>query len=148
MQSRRSCADIQSYNPNIFPDSELVKDNRHRHNLRADLDKNLNKKELLKSPGRILSTRQLAVMSACHVATPPHPQYPLTCLVIVAQSVPAGPESSLVIQTGSLARTNNYSSLAPESDSGVSSGQSTGTVPWEADCDHQDCQCEQETIVI
>ena len=62
----------------------------------------------------------------------------------MGRSVPG----SLVIQTGSLARTTNYSSLAPESDSGVSSGQSTATVPWEADCDHQDCHCEQETIVI
>ena len=68
--------------------------------------------------------------------------------VSVARSVPDCPESSLVIQTSSLARTSNYSSLGPESDSGVSSGQSTGTVPWEVDCDHQDCQCEQETIVI
>ena len=63
---------------------------------------------------------------------------------------------SVVIHTGSLASTNktfsglkeNYSILAPESDSGVSSGQSTGTVPWEAECDHQDCDCEQETIVV
>ena len=56
---------------------------------------------------------------------------------------------SVVIHTASLARTNkNYVSLATESDSGVSSGQSTGTVPWEAECDHQDCDCEEETIVI
>ena len=56
---------------------------------------------------------------------------------------------SVVIHTAGLARSNkNYSSLAPESDSGVSSGQSTGTVPWEAECDHQDCDCEQETIVV
>ena len=68
--------------------------------------------------------------------------------VSAARSIPDCPESSLVIQTASLGRSRNYSSLAPESDSGVSSGQSTGTVPWEADCDHQDCQCEQETIVI
>ena len=77
----------------------------------------------------------------------------ITLIVPGGLSVSDCGESSLVIQTSSLARATNYSaSLGPGSDSGVSSGQSTGTVPWEAECDHQcdqqDCQCEQETIVI
>ena len=68
--------------------------------------------------------------------------------VIVAKGLTDSSES-VVIHTASLARSNkNYVSLATESDSGVSSGQSTGTVPWEAECDHQDCDCEEETIVI
>ena len=85
------------------------------------------------------------------VITPP--DLLITLIVPGGLSVSDCGESSLVIQTSSLARATNYSaSLGPGSDSGVSSGQSTATVPWEAECDHQcdhqDCQCEQETIVI
>ena len=51
LQSRRSCADLQTYDPNIFPGTELIKDNRHRQNVFGDPEKSVNKKELLKSPG-------------------------------------------------------------------------------------------------
>ena len=64
-RSRRSCADLDSfnlmgdgetsrgsggYNPNIFPDTENIKDNRLQ-SVFGDTEKNVNNKELIKSPG-------------------------------------------------------------------------------------------------
>ena len=51
LQSRRSCADLQGYNPNILQDMKDIKDNRRLQNVYGDLEKSVNKKELLKSPG-------------------------------------------------------------------------------------------------
>ena len=41
-----------------------------------------------------------------------------------------------------------YFCIPPESDSGVSSAQSTGTVPWCATCRGDTCHCGQDSIVI
>lgn len=64
-RNRRSCADLdnfnllgdgetsrgrEGYNPNIFPDTENIKDNRLQ-SVFGDTEKNVNNKELLKSPG-------------------------------------------------------------------------------------------------
>ena len=41
-----------------------------------------------------------------------------------------------------------YFCVPPECDSGVSSAQSTGTVPWCATCQGDTCHCNHDTIVI
>ena len=48
---RRSCADLDNYNPNIFPDTSNIKDNRIQ-SVFGDTEKNVNNKELIKSPGK------------------------------------------------------------------------------------------------
>ena len=61
-RGRRSCADLDSfnllgegecYNPNIFPDTDNIKDNRLQ-SVFGDTEKNVNNKELIKSPGELL----------------------------------------------------------------------------------------------
>ena len=80
-RSRRSCADLDSfnllgdgescregYNPNIFPDTENIKDNRLQ-SVFGDTEKNVNNKELIKSPGERIrnssSTSQPFLSSQC-----------------------------------------------------------------------------------
>ena len=61
-RGRRSCADLDSfnllgegecYNPNIFPDTDNIKDNRLQ-SVFGDTEKNVNNKELIKSAGELL----------------------------------------------------------------------------------------------
>ena len=43
----------EGYNPNIFPDTENIKDNRLQ-SVFGDTEKNVNNKELIKSPGETI----------------------------------------------------------------------------------------------